>query len=133
MQERIEIIEIGLDEEFLRQMEEKVKLSSDIKIKIKGHLDGLKKQTVSKKEIRRKKWEGKLDVIFNLLKESYDEDPSNVVKKGAIIESVSCTEKEFSPIMQRFKNYLRTTKEDKWTIAKKKRKGETSYQLVPFG
>ena len=114
-------------------MEEKIKVNDDVKIRIKGHLEGLKKQTVTKKAVRQKKWEGKLDVIFNILKESYDKDPKGCVPKTAIIEAISCNDREFSPIMQRFKNYLRTTKEDKWTISKKKRKGISNYSLMPFG
>jgi hypothetical protein len=133
MKDRIEIIELGLDESFLKEMEEEAKLSDDIKIRIKGHLEGLKKQTVTKKAIRQQKWEGKLDLIFKLLKEAYDKDPNEYVPKTAIIETISCSEREFSPTMQKFKNYLRTTQEDKWTISKKKRKGITSYALVPFG
>ena len=132
MQDRIEIVEIGLDEEFLKRMEEKVKLSDDVKIRMKGHLDGLKKQPVNKAAIRQKKWEGKLDVVFGMLKESYDKDPAECIPKTAIIKAISCNDREFSPIMQRFKNYLRTTKEDKWTISKKKRGGIASYALVPF-
>jgi hypothetical protein len=133
MQDRIEILELGLDEKFLEEIEGEMKVSDDIKIKIKGHLDGLKRQTVNKKAHRQKKWEGKLDIIFGVLKESYDSDASAHVPKAAIIEAVSCEEKEFSPIMQKFKRYLRTTKEDKWTISKKRLKGVSSYALVPFG
>jgi len=133
MRDRIEIIELGLDEEFMKEIEGEIELSDEIKIKIKGHLDGLKQQSVNKQAIIKNKWEGKLDVIFGLLKESYDKDPKIGVPKSAIIEAMSCTEKEFSPIMQKFKNYLRTTKEDRWTLAKKKSKKLTTYSLVPFG
>jgi metal-dependent HD superfamily phosphatase/phosphodiesterase len=133
MQDRIEIIELGLDEKFLEEIEGEMKVSDEIKIKIKGHLDGMKRQTVNKKEHRQKKWEGKLDIIFNILKESYDNDPKSYVPKTTIIEALSCEEKEFSPTMQKFKKYLRTTKEDKWSISKKRLKGVSSYALVPFG
>lgn len=133
MRDRIEIVEIGLDEEFLKEIEKEQTLSRDVQIKIKGHLEGLKKQTATKKNIRQKKWEGKLDIIFDILKESYDKDSSAVVPKNAIIDALSCSDREFSPIMQRFKNYLRTTKEDKWTVVKKKRKNVASYCLAPFG
>ena len=133
MKDKIEIVELGLDEDFLKEMDGESKLSDDIKIKIKGHLDGLKKQTVNKKAIKQQKWEGKLDVIFKILKETYDRDPNEHVQKTVIIEAISCSEREFSPTMQKFKNYLRTTKEDKWAISKKKKKGIASYALVPFG
>jgi hypothetical protein len=133
MQDRIEIIEIGLDKDIKKEIEESTMVSEDIKIKIKGHLDGMKRQTVNKRAIRQREWEGKLDIIFNLLKESYDADPKQSVAKHVIIESVSCSEKEFSPIMQKFKKYLRTTKEKEWAITKRRIRGVTSYALIPFG
>ena len=55
MRDRIEIVEIGLDEEFLKEIEKEQTLSRDVQIKIKGHLEGLKKQTATKKNIRQKK------------------------------------------------------------------------------
>jgi hypothetical protein len=133
MQDRIEIIEIGLDKNIRKEIEESTVVSEEIQIKIKGHLDGMKRQTVNKRVIREREWEGKLDIIFNLLKKAYDEDPKQAVPKHAIIESVSCTEKEFSPIMQKFKKYLRTTKEKEWTISKRRIRGVSNYALVPFG
>jgi hypothetical protein len=134
MRDKIEIVELGLDEEFIKQLEDEAKLSDDIKIKIKGHLDGLKQQNVNKKAIVSQKWEGKFDIIFNILKESYDKDSKGCVAKTIIMETISCTtDKEFSPTMQKFKNYLRTTKEDKWTLLKRKTKGVTGYSLAPFG
>jgi len=133
MQDKIEIVEIGLDKDIKKEIEEFSMISDDIKIKIKGHLDGLKQQSVNKKTIRKNEWEGRLDVIFNLLKETYDGDPSAAVPKAAIVESITCTDKEFSPIMQKFKTYLRTTKERKWVIAKHRRKNITCYALAPFG
>jgi len=133
MQDRIEIIELGLDKDFLKEINGEAKMSDEITIKIKGHLEGLKRQTVNKKVLKKKKWEGKLDIVFNLLKESYDKDPNVYVPKTAVVEALECEEKDLSPIMQKFKKYLRTTKEDKWTISKKKVKKITSYALVPFG
>ena len=131
--DRIEIVELGLDEAFVKEIEGEMQLSDEIKIKIRGHLEGLKQQTVNKQNLIRNKWEGKLDIIFGLLKESYDKDPKTGVPKTAVIEAMSCTEREFSPLMQKFKNYLRTTKEDKWTLSKRKAGGSTTYSLIPFG
>jgi hypothetical protein len=130
--DRIEILEIGLDENLKKEIEEKSNLSSEIQIKIKTHLDGMKKQPINKRTQQRRQWEGKLDTIFGILEEAYSKDPNELVPKKVLMESIGCEEKDFSPLMQRFKKYLRTTKEDKWVVNKKRRKGGVNYHLVPF-
>jgi hypothetical protein len=129
----IEIVEIGLDENLKEEIERASLMSDDIKIKLKGQLDGLKVHKVSKKVKDQRKWEGKLDIVFGILKEAYDEDPKTYIPKTTIMEAISCSEMELSPTIQKFKRYLRTTKEDKWSLSKKKIKGVASYALVPFG
>lgn len=128
---RIEIIEIGTDEKLKKEIEESSKLPEGMRSMIKEHLDGLKKQPI-KTSPEKRKWEGKLDTIFGVLKEAYDKDPKIFTSKLIVMQSINCDEKDFSPLMQKFKNYLRTTKEDKWTIFKKNVKGISSYALVPF-
>lgn len=133
MNDRVEIIEIGLDDDFKNKLAKAAQISEDVQIKIEGHLAGMKVQRSSSKKAQRvRKWEGKMDAVFNVLKEAYDEEPTKMVPKTDIIGAAGCEDKELSPLIQKFKNFLRTTKEDKWTILKKKIKGVIHYNLVPF-
>jgi hypothetical protein len=132
MDDKIVILELGLDEEIRQEIMEPLEVSDEIRVKIRSQLEGMKRQRSNKEALRRQKWEGTLDILFNMLEEAYATDPQSFVAKSSIIKTLECTDKEFSPIMQRFKKYLRTTKEDKWTIAKKRIKGTVNYALVPF-
>jgi len=132
MEDKIEIIELGLDEDLKKDIEDSAKLSDDIQIKLKNQVQGMTKQMINKKAQEKKKWEGKLDIIYEILLESYERDPQKHVPKTTIIEAISCSDKELSSTILRFKRYLRTTKEDKWTLMRKKVRGITSYALAPF-
>jgi hypothetical protein len=133
MNDRIEIIEIGLDKNLKEEIMKPAHEADDsIRVEIKGHLAGLRKQSINKKAQKAKKWEGKLDIVFGILKESYDKDPQAFVAKHVIMEALKIEDKELSPTIQKFIKFLRTTKEDKWTMIKKRVKGVTSYALAPF-
>ena len=132
--DRVEIVEIGLDGDFKDKLAKAAQISEDVQIKIKGQLSGMtvQKKSASKKAQRIRKWEGKMDAVFRVLKEAYDEDPAKLVSKDAIIAAAGCEPGELSPLVQKIKRYLRTTKEDKWTMLKKQSKGVAHYYLVPF-
>jgi hypothetical protein len=129
---KVEIIEIGLDETLKLEIERQSMLSNDIQIKLKGQLDGLRPQPINKKETAQRKWEGKLDIIFKILDSARGETPPRYVPKNDLTSAISCDDKELSPLMQKFKQYLRTTKEDKWTLTKRHIKNVTCYSLAPF-
>ena len=132
MNDKIEIIELGLDKDLKKDIEDSAKLSDDIQIKLKSQVQGLTKQMINKKAQAQKKWEGKLDIIYEILRESYEKNPEEYVPKAVIMEAISCNDKELSGTVLRFKHYLRTTKEDKWTLMRKKIKKVASYALAPF-
>lgn len=126
---RVEIIEIGLDEEIKKEIERTAVISENTKSKVESTIGDIPQP---KKVVEIKRWEGKMDMLFNLLLEHRNKDPKTYVHKSAILASISIADREVSPTIQKFNIYLKTTKGDKWRLIKKRVGGEAGYAIVPF-
>ena len=131
MKDKIEIIRLGLDEKFLKELQTDVEVSAKMKDAIRGQITKLKRQPINKRQLRQKRWEGKWDILFKILKEAYD-DGTKYVTKTKMINAIDSNDNEWPSAIKKFRDYLRTTKEDKWVVEKKVKRKVTYYFLVPF-
>lgn len=127
-EDKIEIVEIGLDEDLAKRMKEAATISKGTQIRISNQMRKLKK--VSKSTKKKRKWEGKIDKIFNILKEAYDKN--EVVHRDVLLEAAECESKQLPGLILKIRTYLRNTQNDKWVLMKKQVNKTTHYYLCPF-
>lgn len=108
---------------------------TNMKNKIKDVSKNLKPQSVlGKKQKQKQEWEERLELIFNILKNMYDNNVDHVAMQVILQKANLILEKNVViGINARLKNYLRKDKGNVWALDTRRSKGKTLYKLVRYG